>query len=282
MKKNYFLRQWAFALVLLLTITITFYSCKKDKHNNLEISGADLMAAKSWLKLNLKTTENNPFKTLSPNWDDVYTDTEDNQSIIEVGLTNPDKIFVGDSPNDYSQPELGLARSNIRLVLFKNIGNNSIVAGCYMVIINNAGTESAKLHYNSTGNLSGKVYYFNTDGSFSNGALYSNGQIVKANGKINSLNQSLLNKKLYSTAVKKLSIGIKDKIIAVKSPCADGVDIPIWVQSCVGVEGYMTCTPYISGFAHLPGSCDGDYGDNGGYAGSHGGYAGNGVTLLLL
>ena len=143
-----------------------------------------------------------------------------------------------------------------------------------MAVVNNTQFKKSEIHYKNVGDLTGKLYYFNTDGSFSNGSLYANGQIARRTANLNLLNESLRNIKLQRSDIKKLSLSIKDKIIAVKSPCADGIDIPIWGQSCVGVEGYEVCSPYISGFAHLPGSCDGDYGDNEGYAGTHGGYAG--------
>jgi len=253
--------------------------CKKDGVNQVSLNDTDLKSAKAWVQFNLKRVDTNPFTTMAPNWDDIYTTTQDNQTIIEVGLNNPNRIFIGDSPNDANEPRLGLSKSNIRLVLIKNTDKNTIVAGCYMAIVNNAQLNKPEsLHYKNVGNLNGKVYYFNTDGSFSNGSLYANGQIAKSTGKLNLLNQSLLNIKLQRADAKELNLSLKDKLVAVKSPCADGVEIPIWGQSCVGAEGYEVCSPYISGFAHLPGSCDGDYGDNEGYAGTHGGYGGGGTT----
>ena len=275
MKKDFvLLKQCALALTLLITVSIILHSCKKDNHSQPKITAFDLQEAKNWVRLNIKTTETNPFKAMSPNWDNLYTSIVDNQTIIEVGLNNPDKIFVGDSPNDATEPNLGLSKCNIRLVLFKNADNNTIVSGCYMAVVNNIQFKKSEIHYKNVGDLTGKLYYFNTDGSFSNGSLYANGQIARRTANLNLLNESLRNIKLQRLDIKKLSLSIKDKIIAVKSPCADGIDIPIWGQSCVGVEGYEVCSPYISGFAHLPGSCDGDYGDNEGYGGTHGGYAG--------
>ena len=270
--KKYFvlLKQCALALTLLITLTIILHSCKKDNHSQPKITTFDLQDAKNWVRLNLKTTENNPFKAMSPNWDNLYTSIVDNQTIIEVGLNNPDKIFVGDSRNDATEPNLGLSKCNIRLVLFKNADNNTIVSGCYMAVVNNTQLKKSEIHYKNVGDFTGKLYYFNTDGSFSNGSLYANGQIARRTANLNLLNESLRNIKLQRLDIKTLSLSIKDKIIAVKSPCADGIDIPIWGQSCVGVEGYEVCSPYISGFAHLPGNCDGDYGDNEGYGGTHG------------
>ncbi|QDW23427.1 hypothetical protein FFJ24_000705 [Pedobacter sp. KBS0701] len=68
MKKDFvLLKQCALALTLLITLSIILHSCKKDNHSQPKITTFDLQEAKNWVRSNLKTTENNPFKAMSPN-----------------------------------------------------------------------------------------------------------------------------------------------------------------------------------------------------------------------
>jgi hypothetical protein len=271
MKKKLFSKSTLILTFMLVGLILILNSCKKEYLDRPRMTGVDLLEAKAWVKENLKTTTNNPFYTMSPNWDELYVAFVDKQATIEIGLNNPNKIFIGDSPTDSSQPALGKSKSNIRLILFKDSITNKIVAGCYMAIINNGAPKNLQtLHYKQIENLNGKVYYFNLNGHFSNGAYFLGGEVLKSLGNHSTL-INLTSKKLQS-----LGPPIKDKEISVKSDCVTGIEIPIFGESCVGVEGYMACTPYISGFEHIPTSCDGNIGESEGYANTRGSYVGGG------
>lgn len=113
--------------------------------------------------------------------------------------------------------------------------------------------------------LSGKVLYFNFDGSFSNGWNYASGEVtnsiqpIEQNLYLNAqLDRLSRNQQKATSSKEKLQLAYPDECIG---------KITEYGVACAGVEGYMICNIYEKGSSYFN-AC----GSGGGKGGSGGGY----------
>lgn len=123
------------------------------------------------------------------------------------------------------------------------------------------------MHYNNLNNFTGKLRFFNVNGSFSNGWVYDKGRIT---GKL-SLSPDVPNVVEIAGSSKLMSTK-NNKLMTVPAGECSPEYIPITGMACVGSGGYQTCTPYTR-WEYIENHCNdgGDGGNGGDYYGSHGG-----------
>ncbi|MDY0906701.1 hypothetical protein [Pedobacter sp. CFBP9032] len=264
-----FLKQYGLALFLLFIISILIYSCKKDR-DTPAVSSLTLNELQSWYTLNSKMNSESHFKTMKPKWESVFVNEQADQTIYELNLENPDQIFqVINSSNDVKEESIN--KNIIKLLLFKNKNSPTINYGVYVSILNEGNQINlTELHYKDMDKLTGKVMYFNFDGSFSNGWNYIAGKTITSiipisetayiNAKIDKLSARQPNK-----------FTDKERLQREISGDCNGT-ITDYGVACAGVEGYMECKIYEKGTSFFSG-CGGGNGTVGG-----GGYTGSGST----
>ncbi|WP_293742025.1 hypothetical protein [uncultured Pedobacter sp.] len=266
-------------LLLATVILITIHACKRDGLNN---TSDDIARAKDFFEKNVSLSDINPFSSLKANWSDVYVHQEGNQVIYEIGLVNSKNIFEANENIESDQFDKYKAKNDIRLVIFKNKSDDAITGGCYMSITNE-GQTSNPVRYKSVENFSGILSFYSLAGSYANGWTYNSGRLI------NRL--SLSTKKQYMAEFGtrrllegKISIsGFKGGKIMLKQ-AVECYTTPVFIhgETCVGVDGYLRCTPYSRViYAEV---CDGGGGDGGydPYPGnpSHGGDGNNNPNPL--
>lgn len=249
---------------------------KNDADKTTELEGLQ-----QWYELNKPNTHLSSFDDMKPLWGAVYmTEPSSELAIYEVSLSNPNKVYQ--KVSDANQPNNGILRNNIRLLLFKDKATGQIIAGCYMSILNEGkiSLDLNGLHYKQAQHLNGKIMFFNLSGKLENGWEYQDGRITK---RINgSLEGYYHGTKSELRDLKNPAIGVTgsrfDKLMTyMPPPCV--LDQPDWRTTCVGVDGYMECTTYLAGYTCVDQTPGG--GGEGGYNPypsnpGHGGGGGNG------
>ncbi|WP_188754142.1 hypothetical protein, partial [Pedobacter psychrotolerans] len=265
MRKNYvLLKQYGLALTLLLTTTIIIYSCKKDLGSS-QLSNAELSDLRNWYESNSGKVINDRFQKMKPIWDDVFVSDHDDQLVYELNLENPDQVFQVINATVVKEKS-STNRNLIKLLIFKNKKTSKIDYGVYQSILNEGSLLNLEqLHYKQMNGLSGKVMYYNFDGSFSNGWNYASGEVTNS---IQPIEQSIYlnaqldrlsrNQQKGTSSKEKLQLAYPDECIG---------KITEYGVACAGVEGYMVCNVYEKGSSYFN-ACGGGNG-NGGNGGSY-------------
>ncbi|MFW0718835.1 hypothetical protein [Pedobacter sp. N23S346] len=265
MRKNYvLLKQYGLALTLLLTTTIIIYSCKKDLGSS-QLSNAELSDLRNWYESNSGKVINDRFQKMKPIWDDVFVSDHDDQIVYELNLENPDQVFQVINATVVKEKS-STNRNLIKLLIFKNKKTSKIDYGVYQSILNEGSLLNLEqLHYKQMNGLSGKVMYYNFDGSFSNGWNYASGEVTNS---IQPIEQSIYlnaqldrlsrNQQKGTSSKEKLQLAYPDECIG---------KITEYGVACAGVEGYMVCNVYEKGSSYFNacGGGNGKGGNNGGY-----------------
>ncbi|KQN34544.1 hypothetical protein ASE92_13190 [Pedobacter sp. Leaf41] len=131
----------------------------------------------------------------------------------------------------------------------------------------NEGKEIIKLnnvHYKQAVGLSGKIMFFNMNGDLQNGWEYDKGVITKRiNGSLEGYyygNKNALSDLKDPALVERKDVGMNKLMIYIPPACA--FPQPDYKTACVGVEGYMECSTYFSGYICADGA---ESGGGGGY-----------------
>ncbi|RQO71656.1 hypothetical protein DBR43_10415 [Pedobacter sp. KBW06] len=258
-----------FCLLQLLTVV----SCKK---NDLPqpITQGEL---EDWYSKN-RSVNDVYFKDMMPLWDSIYINDQTDQWVYELNLSNPKNVHQTLGSVKYNSN----SKNNIRLLIFKNKTTGKITTGCYMSVLNEEPElQNLKdIHYKHAENLSGKVMFFNMRGKLENGWEYIKGSIVKRiNGSLEGYNYGT---RIYYSHLKNVGntrrLGNSNTLMIYQDPPCISMQ-PDYKTSCVGVEGYMECTTYVSGYScmvYAPGAGSGGGGGGDGDGGGYTPYPGGG------
>ncbi|GGI24196.1 hypothetical protein GCM10008119_11450 [Pedobacter mendelii] len=202
---------------------------------------------------------------MSPNWENIFINNQPDQTVYEITLNNPDQIFQTSKTLDKGSEKMYRNKNDIRLLIFKDKRTNHILYGAYLSIINEASSSNINLiKYKAYQNLTGKILYYNIDGSFANGWNYINGAVknqISLSNEAAYINSNF--DKLAQLSNDNYGNGRLQKESS--DPCLTG--IPDYGISCVGTDAYMQCSYYITGYTYINncGGGGGLIGDTGGY-----------------
>ncbi|RYF14392.1 MAG: hypothetical protein EOO42_17890 [Flavobacteriales bacterium] len=208
-------------------------SCKKDQDQQVKVEEIGLL--KNWFQGNKDENPANFIKGLTPDWEHTYTSTTDGILAVEVDLSKQSNIFFVKRGSDDSGKETMATQANIRLVLLKNT-NTGAMDGCYMVITGNSKEEMGNLHYKKFTPLSGKVMYFDLQGSFVNGYGYEAGKIVN---KINRGNPADVSSQLQLNSDPQKTppaSGFNKKLMVVDVSTCNTQPVDVYEERCGSVS----------------------------------------------
>lgn len=261
---KYFLPK-SFAILLAL-VGLLAIGCKKHKlvapDNAGQQNGINLTALqKLYNQKNARQTLSNSWlSSIKPNWDKAVRYQNEKETVYEVEIENPDRVFIAAATVDAKKADEFERKSSMKLVFLEKKGNQRLSV-FVMVLVAGPDTEitdisKLPLHYKAFGNFSGIVNYYEVDGSFTNGWVYQNGKII-----------AKLSPKYTDKALTKQNedIGVMNAPV---EPCGTYRQLH-WRRECVGVEGYQNCnwaSYYTTEVLYCPVN-DGGGGDsgNGGY-----------------
>ena len=235
---------------MLLTLFITFNSCKKDSNQHDLPTPIGLQEAKNYINNYLNKSSTNVFSKMNANWNTILENKQANDAILEVSLNNPERIFQTSSL--IQKVEDNEKRNNVRLILFKNNATSKINYAVYMSIINDGEPmDLTKIGYKQSNTLTGKILFYNLEGKFINGWHYTKGKIDQSISPSTeeAYKQSLskINSKL--SASKSSNTGNDKKISRYDLPeiiCHDEL-VPTYGVACVEVAGLVNCQLYQTG-----------------------------------
>ncbi|GGI24669.1 hypothetical protein GCM10008119_13810 [Pedobacter mendelii] len=251
-----------------LLLALAIAACKKNDTEQL----AEQNELAKWYIQNKPTTHVSYFDDLKPQWESIYISEPSSELLVyEVKLSNPKKVYQ--KLSDESQKDRSQLRNNIRLLIFKDKVTKQIISSCYMSILNEGELSKSldEIHYKRVNDLSGKIMFFNMLGKLENGWGYLDGQItMRFNGSLEGyyfgLKKPVLGD-LKNPAITETGSRFDKLMTYTPEPCA--FPQPDWRTSCVGVDGYMTCTMYLAGYFCV------DQTPNGGGEGGYNPYGGN-------
>lgn len=254
-----------FYYLLCFTTVISFNSCKKDLHSEQKkINNAELQEIKTWYSSIVKNRSDNLFESMTPNYNSIFVNDLPNQTVIEIDLNNPNNIFQSTESADKGNMANNLSRNNIKLLVFKDKSTNLISYGCYMSIINESEIIDLRtIHYNKKNGLTGRIFYYNTDGTFENGWVFQGGLIKKFNSKSNEAEY----KEYLKLKIQLLSSigGSAKKISRYEADFCTTEATPSYQYQCIGAgEGPPYCTKVFIGYFYSS-TCNGG-GGNGDYS----------------
>jgi len=267
-KQSQLVKSFGLIFSLLISTAVIIASCKKNYAEN-EITGlADL---KNW---ETKNFNHNAllFNSLKPDWNKVFVNDQGKQDVYEVEVINKEKLFLSMGFANPSKVDSIAAQSKIKMLFFKDKQSGKITGGYYMVSISDENP-----HYKQYSSLTGAVYYYGANGYFINGYLYEQGKAISAIKGANA--------EAYRASLNERSrlpgIGRGKLQLAAAQNCYTDVS-PVYGMSCITVETYTECTPYVKGYNYttvctdVPVVGDGGGVDGSGSGGSGGGGSGGG------
>lgn len=251
-------------ITLLLTcIAVIVVSCKKNSGQNESDDLADLQ------KWEAKNFNHNAllFNSLKPDWNKVFINEQENQQVYEVEVINKEKLFLSMGLVDPSKADSIASKSKIKMLFFKDKRSGQITDGYYMVSI-----ADDNPHYKKYSSLTGAVYYYGANGNFINGYIYEGGNAISAIKGANA--------ESYKASLNERSrlrgIGRGKLQLAAVQTCYTDVS-PVYGMSCITVETYTECTPYVKGYNYTTVCTDVPVvGDGGGVGGGGSGSGGSG------
>lgn len=255
-----------FAIIIVM-IGTTIYSCRKDTITRKTLD-SERDQIREWYNSKVNKSGSNQFSTLSPIWETISVKEQLDQLVYEMKMNNPNRIFVGNEVTDKSEAAGIATRTSTRLLVFKDKKSGLITSGCYMSIINDGAANALNvIHYKQAKDFTGRIYYFNMDGSFGNGWSYIEGLIserIAASTKENYFQSQ----RTLSDLNSKLPKGQDKSAILQEIDCFTAA-IAEWGSTCVVGHG---CDYYITGYEYITICSNG----NGGSSGGDGGYGGDG------
>lgn len=114
---------------------------------------------------------------MKPDWSSVYTSEINGETIFEISLSNPDKIFAsGNEKGELTDSEQ--SESDIRLLMVAD-GKSGNVENAYYISFmgSEAKQDLTELHYQKMLDFSGKLFYQDLKGNLINGWIYQAGKI---------------------------------------------------------------------------------------------------------
>lgn len=252
-------KAWIFFVIIAASTFL--YSCKKEAATGV-LKTSDQQKLRDWYTANASQNKQNPFSTLSPNWDQIQVIEVGGKIVYEITMNNPQKIFIGTENLDKNQLAETFARNEIRFLIFEN-KTGQLENGCYMSVVNTGSQMSlASLHYKEPENLTGNIIYFNQDGKMTNGWTYRDGKVLKRISASNELEyRSMMRIKSEEARIIKTGGKLAYKPVAY---CTPEYRL-IYGMACAGVDGFMNCQQYVVGREYVNNCEYGGGGDEGGY-----------------
>ncbi|TBO41125.1 hypothetical protein [Pedobacter kyonggii] len=239
MKKNYAsLKQYLFALTLLLATTVIIYSCKKDKHNDLSISEIENLKH-LYKTMNTNNLNTNLLASLNPKWETIKESKIGDTLIYEADFDNPKGVFISRYDINPEQGKELFSKNLFKLLFIKNLKNN-VTKGYYMSIISDNKIDLHDMHFRNVGEFSGDINFYSLNGTFLNGWKYQHGKTTTF-------------RRIKNTQ-KTLQMGIgPDKF----SQSCSIFGYPVYATICFEREGsYEACFPKLTGYSYSI-SCSG-------------------------
>jgi hypothetical protein len=195
MKKHFTPPLKKFNLSLIFGIAVVLLlinSCRKENDSNeLDQTKTEL---EQWYKEKVGKSASSPFSNLQPNWQKIYTNKQQKETVYEIELSNPKALIIKFGNADMKTQQ---EHSNVRLLIFKDDLTGNIKYGAYMYINHENETNPKQLHYKKLTNLTGRVVFYNLNGTMANGWIYKDGKAIAQTTPDESLN---LNGKANSAA----------------------------------------------------------------------------------
>jgi hypothetical protein len=262
--------------MLCLSAVLLTNSCRKDNEQYSLLSDIGSQQLKE-AYLSNKIPEYQLFNNMQPLWEKVFSTKLKDETVYEVALSNPDRIFQGELLS--GEPDANEKRSNIRLVMTKSDAGG-LYRSFYMSVINDgAETDLRQVHYKNTGGFSGRVLFYSLKGEFINGWNYNTGEIVQS---ISAGNK----KSLDETRSKRINMlntegpgagGSNGKISRIYWPGECYTEtIPTYGVSCVTVVTYTNCSLYQTGSSPITYCTEGGESGGGGVGDPPGSGGGDG------
>ncbi|MBO9673090.1 MAG: hypothetical protein J7577_06585 [Sphingobacteriaceae bacterium] len=266
-KLTSFIKPLGLICLLLFSISLIIASCKKHSGDNSDVF--NLTELQNW---ETKNFNHNAllFNTLKPDWSKVFINHQENQNVYEVDVINQEKLFLSLGFTDPSSADSVAAKSKIKMLFFKDDESGKITGGYYMVSISDENP-----HYKKYENYTGAVYYYGSNGNLINGFIYDKGKATKS---IKGTNAEAYKASLIERPVSLRGISGRKLQLAMAQTCYTDVS-PVYGFSCITVETYTECTPYVKGYNYttvctdVPIASDGAVDGSGGTGG--GGSGGN-------
>lgn len=270
-----------YLLFTIITLTTYFYSCKKEPGSDT-LNSEIRQKLRDWYNTNVSESKQNPFNTLTPNWDKVQIKEVKGQIVYEVSMNNPEKVFIGYADTNQNKAEEIYSRTDIRFLIFEDKQTSLLVNGCYMSI-NNSGTQNnvKSLGYKETSDFTGNIIYFNPTGKMANGWTYRDGAVLQ---RISVSNETEYKSMMRIRSDENRLNQKNDGKLAYRPAayCTPEYRI-IYGTSCAGVDGYMNCQQYVVGREYINNCEYGGGGADGEYTPPNptGGGTGSGSTTVL-
>ncbi|WP_293741736.1 hypothetical protein [uncultured Pedobacter sp.] len=264
--------------ILGIAAILLIQGCEKNDRGNL---ADELKDISNYYSKNVTTANLNPFSALTPDWNNIYVHEDGQEVIYEIELQNPKKVVESDHQLK-SNEAVNFSGNIIRLLIFKNKQDNVIKGGCYMSISSNDDIAVINIKYKHPDNFSGKISYYNLNGSFSNGWMYSKGEVTKRIS-LSSREAYMLNNKCPDLVgnAGKINNTKGEKIMLKQAvACYPGVPQFIYATVCAGDDdsGEVVCTTKLTAVIYTE-FCEGGGNDN-----NDGGYTppgGGGTTYIV-
>lgn len=252
-------------------------SCKKDGRD--ELPGLTISELKKNYEKQIMGYKASMFAEYNPAWDKSYTTTKDGYNVTEVPFTNSNKVvplLINEKLSDVEMSHAA-ASAQVKLILLNRAGTTDVTIA-YMMLRSKESINTSNFHYKDFGQFSGKVDYFNIDGSYQNGYLFQSGKIDKIISKSVLTAQQVLNLKERKTPI---GNGPRDKVMLYDSNSNCDVTVyDYYYETCVYIEGhpeYGTYCSYQFAYSVPVITCYGSGGGGGGSGGGgDGGYSGGG------
>jgi hypothetical protein len=253
--------------IVLLSIIFLTNSCRKNVENYSLLGDIGSQRLKE-IYLSNAIPEHQLFSNMQPLWNKVYSAELKMETIYEVALSNPNRIFQGELLTGKSEDTE--RRSNIRLVMTKS-DTSGLYRSFYMSVINDGEeTDLTQVHYKNTQIFTGRILFYSLKGEFINGWRYNSGKIVQS--------ISAGNKKSYEemrfkgiTLLDKGGNGSergngKTSRAYFPGECYNEL-IPTYGVACVTVANYVNCSLYQTGNTYITYCTEGEGGGGNGGVG---------------
>lgn len=236
-------KAWIFFVIIATVIFLN--SCKKEAGSE-ELNIDNQQKLRDWYTANVTQNKQNPFSTLSPDWDQIQVIEVGGKLVYEIGMYNPEKVFIGAENMDKKKAAEAFARNDTRFLMFENSKTGVLENGCYMSVVNTGLQNNLKsIHYKQPVNLTGNIYYFNPDGKMANGWTYRDGSPLQRISVSSAIEYKTM------TGIRSEKVLAHTKNGGKLSYTQPAYCVPeytlIYGTSCAGVDGYMNCTQYVIG-----------------------------------
>lgn len=229
---------WLYILLPVI-ISIAFFACKKDKQTQMELTTDEI---KSWYvtHANNFNTESKIFENIKPDFTNSFSAIKDGLLVTEFNFDQPNKLVFDDGVSTEAEKEIALTKTEIRMLFFNPVKTKSISGSAFMVIVGKEKEDLEKVHYKEFRNFSGRILFYNGNGSLENGYHIDNGKVVNSFAKVKLNANELLSLKTSfknKPGIRNLNGGSKLMLADVNSNCFE------WVvtseQTCFSFDLYQ-------------------------------------------